>query len=152
MAVNELLSRSAEYDYWANRTAFDAIRTAGNPDKAVALYGHVIYAQLIWQARVNGNDTAGIEVFPEINMEEFQQLTRIVHSRWIDWLSIADNAELDAPITYITTSGKEFTTPAVDILNHVFLHSAYHRGQIALILRNCDAQPPVTDFIAFARL
>lgn len=152
MTAKELLSRTAEYDYWANRAAFDAMRIAGNPDKATALYGHIIYAQRVWQARINGDNTAGTEVFPAINMEEFQQFTDIVHSRWTDILNVMSDTELDVDVTYRTIAGKEFKTSTVDILNHVFLHSAYHRGQIAIILRSCGAQPPVTDFIAFARL
>lgn len=151
MIAKELLSRSAEYDYWANLAALDAIRIAGSPDKAASVYGHIIYAQRIWLMRIDGGDTAGIEVFPAINMEEFQRFTDEMHGRWAERLNMMGDVEFDIPITYRTTSGKEFTTVAADILNHVFLHSAYHRGQIALILRNCGAQPPITDFIAFAR-
>jgi len=38
-----------------------------------------------------------------------------------------------------------------DILTHVLLHSAYHRGQIASQVRSSGEQPPYTDFIHAAR-
>ena len=38
-----------------------------------------------------------------------------------------------------------------DILTHVVLHSAYHRGQIASQMRAGGAPPAYTDFIHAAR-
>ncbi len=38
-----------------------------------------------------------------------------------------------------------------DILTHVVLHSAYHRGQIASQVRSGGEQPAYTDFIHAAR-
>jgi uncharacterized damage-inducible protein DinB len=36
-------------------------------------------------------------------------------------------------------------------LLHVFLHSAYHRGQVSLMVRRSGGVPAPTDFIAFVR-
>jgi uncharacterized damage-inducible protein DinB len=38
-----------------------------------------------------------------------------------------------------------------DVLTHVVLHSAYHRGQIASQMRAGGEQPAYTDFIHAAR-
>jgi uncharacterized damage-inducible protein DinB len=38
-----------------------------------------------------------------------------------------------------------------DVLTHVVLHSAYHRGQIASLMRAGGAVPAYTDFIHAVR-
>jgi len=38
-----------------------------------------------------------------------------------------------------------------DVLTHVVLHSAYHRGQIASLIRSGGDAPAYTDFIHAAR-
>jgi len=37
------------------------------------------------------------------------------------------------------------------ILSHVIIHGGYHRGQIAILLRQAGSDPAVTDFIAYVR-
>jgi uncharacterized damage-inducible protein DinB len=37
------------------------------------------------------------------------------------------------------------------LMQHLVNHSTYHRGQIALMLRQLDAVPPATDFVVFLR-
>ncbi len=56
------------------------------------------------------------------------------------------------PIVYRNTAGKEFTTALEDILLHVFLHGAYHRGQIAALVREGGDEPKPTDYIQWVRL
>ena len=34
---------------------------------------------------------------------------------------------------------------------HVTMHSAYHRGQIAMVLRDSGVAPPYTDYIQAVR-
>jgi uncharacterized damage-inducible protein DinB len=38
-----------------------------------------------------------------------------------------------------------------DILLQIFLHGTYHRGQVALLLRQGEATPAPTDYIAYVR-
>ena len=48
---------------------------------------------------------------------------------------------------YRNTRGEEFENAVEEILTQVFLHSAYHRGQIASTLRDAGHEPALTDFI-----
>jgi uncharacterized damage-inducible protein DinB len=54
-------------------------------------------------------------------------------------------------ITYRNSAGDEYTSTLEDILTHVSLHGAYHRGQIAASVRAAGDTPTATDYIAFAR-
>jgi uncharacterized damage-inducible protein DinB len=38
-----------------------------------------------------------------------------------------------------------------DILLHVALHGSYHRGQVALLVREAANKPAPTDYIGFVR-
>ncbi|NIP57628.1 MAG: damage-inducible protein DinB, partial [Gemmatimonadetes bacterium] len=46
---------------------------------------------------------------------------------------------------------EEFRTPIGEILLHVLLHGSYHRGQIALRMRDVGEEPVNTDLITFVR-
>jgi uncharacterized damage-inducible protein DinB len=62
-----------------------------------------------------------------------------------------DEAALERQVHYSNTAGAEFDSRIGDIMMHVLLHCAYHRGQVALLLRTAGAEPEPTDFIAFCR-
>ena len=57
-----------------------------------------------------------------------------------------------APVAYHNSRGEPFETPLAEISAHVVSHGAYHRGQIAALLRAAGLAPPPTDRIAYARL
>ena len=52
---------------------------------------------------------------------------------------------------YRNTKGDEYANSVLDILTHVVIHGAYHRGQIARIIGRAGGQSPNTDYIAFIR-
>ena len=47
---------------------------------------------------------------------------------------------------------ESFRNTPRDILTHLGMHSHYHRGQIAILVRRAGSTPAVTDFIVFRRL
>jgi uncharacterized damage-inducible protein DinB len=62
-----------------------------------------------------------------------------------------DERRLESGITYRNTKGEPWTNSVGDILMHVTMHSAYHRGQIAAAMRAEGHAPAYTDFIHGAR-
>lgn len=54
-------------------------------------------------------------------------------------------------LTYKNTKGESWTNQTEDILMHVIVHSAYHRGQIAADVRAAGFTPAYTDFIHAVR-
>ena len=55
------------------------------------------------------------------------------------------------PIAYTNTKGERYSSRIVDVLTHVIMHSAYHRGQIASDIRADGGEPAYTDFIHAVR-
>ena len=56
-----------------------------------------------------------------------------------------------AVITYANSKGERHANRVEDVLTHVLLHAAYHRGQVAADLRAAGAEPALTDFIHATR-
>ncbi|HYJ78559.1 MAG TPA: DinB family protein [Longimicrobiaceae bacterium] len=59
--------------------------------------------------------------------------------------------DLDREVPYINSAGQGFQSTIGDILLHVALHGAYHRGQVAAAVRARGGAPVPTDYIAFVR-
>jgi uncharacterized damage-inducible protein DinB len=66
---------------------------------------------------------------------------------WQRYLAGESAAVLEQRIHYTNSKGEPWDSLVRDVLTHVFLHSAYHRGQIAADLRQAGFVPAYTDFI-----
>ncbi len=75
-----------------------------------------------------------------------------VAARTARFVSRLDDGKLASTFEYSGTDGKKFVQTYQQALAHVVSHSTYHRGQIALLMRQVGFQPVGTDLIAFYRL
>jgi uncharacterized damage-inducible protein DinB len=146
------------YDAWANREALASLAAAGEaesagtalPPRALAWLAHVAAAERLWLHRLR-RDPTPVVVWPDLNLDEcaaaIEECACLVQS-YLDGLAPAD---LDAPVDYVNSQGEPWTSRVEDVLQHVVMHSTYHRGQIAAALRQAGATPATTDFIHAAR-
>ena len=146
-----MVRRLWEHSTWADELLWAALATQrlGSTD-AWREYSHIIGAEEVWLARVEGR-AARLPVWPEVDRDELRDSRRQVlagYTRFLDSLS-ADS--LDHDIHYTNTAGRAFSTRLVDILLHVALHGQYHRGKINLVLRQEGVEPVPTDYISFVR-
>jgi uncharacterized damage-inducible protein DinB len=145
------LSRLFEYDHWANRATLASLRQAAPcPPRSVTLLAHVVAASHVWHARIRG-EPAPLPVWPELTLDEVAAHVQALRGAWADLLAGLDPAGLDRVASYTTSQGERWSTPVGDILTHVLLHSAYHRGQIAREQRAGGSTPAFTDFIHAVR-
>ncbi len=54
-------------------------------------------------------------------------------------------------VEYRNSKGEPWLSRVEDVLTHVLMHSAYHRGQVALEMRASGLEPAYTDFIHAVR-
>jgi uncharacterized damage-inducible protein DinB len=145
------LNRLIGHLVWADRLVLDALKRAKSVDpKTVNLYAHLLAAEHVWFTRLV-NAAATVLVWPTLTVEECERLAAANAeqlSRYVDQLKPADLAR---GITYKNSAGAQFTSLVEDILLHVALHGAYHRGQITSALRAGGSIPNPTDYIAFIR-
>jgi uncharacterized damage-inducible protein DinB len=141
--MTEQLERMLRYDAWANRETVRSLERADPPLRSLRWMGHIIGAELLWLARMEGKP-APLPVWPELSTEECAaRLPQNLVDRW--------DGPLSRPVSYTNTKGEAWTNTVEEILTHLVIHSAYHRGQIASDLRAAGLEPAYTDYIHAVR-
>ena len=134
------------YDEWANREVIESIRKTGNPlPRSIQLMAHVISAECLWLARLTGSKQP-FPVWPEFTLEQCAAHASEISGEWQKYFENLPDA-LEQSVAYKNSKGELWTNKVQDILTHVFMHSAYHRGQIAANMREHGHTPAYTDFI-----
>lgn len=144
--------RMWEFEGWANRRALESIAQLTESAACLRLFGHILAAQRAWLTRLEGGDSSGVELFPAPTLAQCQAELDEMDRKGRAYLADIGEDALDREIAYTNQTGKSFRNPPRDILTHLGMHSHYHRGQIATLVRQAGATPAVTDFIAFCRL
>ena len=145
------INRLFEYENWAIERELAALEGVENKD-ALAMLGHILAARQIWLVRLKGQDSSAFKTHLELSFSECLAIASDLNTSYENFLSSLSDASLNTTITYKNTKGESFTTPIVDVLMHIAFHSAYHRGQIALLMRQNADTAVNTDFITFTRL
>jgi uncharacterized damage-inducible protein DinB len=118
--------------------------------RAVEIFAHLAASEHVWLARLQGGEPTH-SVWPELDADEALQLAA---DSAAGLAAVARSLDLEGTmrtLTYRNSAGREFTDPVGDILLHLALHGSYHRGQIALLVRDGGGSPASTDYIAFVR-
>jgi uncharacterized damage-inducible protein DinB len=136
--------------FWADARVLHSLEAASAEARALELFAHLLAAEHVWLTRLEGA-AAKVAVWPALTLEECCSLAAENRAGYERLLESARDADLAREVAYVNSAGAAFRSPAADILLQVALHGAYHRGQIALLLRNAEVAPAPTDFIAFAR-
>jgi uncharacterized damage-inducible protein DinB len=144
--------RMWEFEGWANRRALESIAQLGERAACLRLLGHILAAQRAWLTRLEGGDSSLIDLFPAPSLEQCEAELAGNDRRALAYLAALEQAAPEREIVYTNQTGKSFRNTPRDILTHLAMHSHYHRGQIATLVRQAGGAPAVTDFIAFCRL
>ena len=172
MNLADYLRREFSYDEWANREVLAAIRAAGgvdprsadansaNPNSANAssahpgsanhrslqLMSHILAAERVWLERLK-QQPQSVPVWPEPDLAQCEAEAATLGGLWLEFLDLITAGDVSQSIAYKNSKGEEWTSTIVDVLTHVVVHSAYHRGQIATHMRANGQTPAYTDFI-----
>lgn len=158
MQVKDFL-RMFAYDDWANRECLVAIRSAvsvsatGFSDSTGRM-AHILSAQKLWFERIL-KERQSMPVWPSLTIEDCMALADEMSAAWRNYLARLGNqfapGSLDDKVEYRNSKGELWSSRVDDVLTHVLFHSAYHRGQIALLMRASHAEPAYTDYIHAVR-
>jgi uncharacterized damage-inducible protein DinB len=151
MTMIEHLRRLFAYDDWANREVLASLRTVKTPPvRSLQLLAHIFSAERLWLERLQG-EKQSLSVWPNFSVEQCQAQATELPALWKKYLAEGGEAGLSAFASYTNSKGERWSSRAEDILLHVIMHSAYHRGQIAADTRAAGFTPAYTDFIHSVR-
>jgi len=147
------LNRLFDHLEWANDQVLEVLEAAEAPvpEAALTVFGHLLGAEQVWLSRIQGKASPKPAVWPSLSVAQARAQAEANLAGFRAVLETATGPVLARVVEYKNTKGEAFWTPLRDILFHVVLHGAYHRGQVAMSLRQGGLVPASTDFITFAR-
>ena len=143
----ERFRRLFRYEQWANQEALAAV---GATPPALRLLAHVLGAQRLWLDRLRGQPPSA-PVWPQWSADECGAEADDLPRVWAAYLDTLGEEHLHEQIAYVNSKGEPWRSRVEDVLMHVLMHSAYHRGQAAAAVRAAGGTPAYTDFIHAVR-
>ena len=145
------LGKLLDHLEWADGRVLDSLRGMPQPDqRALDLYAHVLGAEHVWLSRILHREPSE-KIWPDLSLERAAMLAA-ENAAGLRALLESDAAdELQRHVAYRNSAGLPFESTVEDMLLQVVLHGCYHRGQVALLVRDSGGEPLPTDYIAFVR-
>lgn len=136
---------------WADERVLKSLRSADPlPADALNVYAHILGAEHTWLSRLR-QQPPRVAVWPALTLDECEALSAESADGFDAFLDALEPGGLAREMEYRNSAGQEFRTRIDDILLQVATHGGYHRGQVAMLLRQCGAEPLPTDYIVFVR-
>ena len=139
-----------EYNDWANRRIIAAIRRQPS-QRCLAIVGHLLITESEYFKRLHGKDSTGFDFWPALSIDECSTLAHENAEHFENLLSGFDDEGLGLHAAYKTSEGVPHTNTFRELLTHVLMHSATHRGNIVIRMRDEGLEPPVVDYIIYLR-
>lgn len=153
MQTIEALRQLLAYNQWANRATIQSLKNHPSSDtKAFDALIHILIAEREWFLRLTVNkDTTGFNFWPDLSFADAEALASEMQIEYTRLINSLTEEDLERVAIYKNSRGVEYRTKYRDILMHVFNHSTYHRGQVAMAIRAGGREPANTDYIIYQR-
>ena len=144
------LRRLFAYNHWANQEVLATMRKeqAGS-ERSQKFIAHIVGAEWLWLRRLK--EGKQMAVWPDLTLTECENEVQALGAAWHTYLASLTEQQLTQTIAYTNSIGERWSNSIADVLMHVAMHSAYHRGQIASDTRQAGHTPAYTDFIHCVR-
>ncbi|HEX9639911.1 MAG TPA: DinB family protein [Candidatus Krumholzibacteria bacterium] len=143
--------RRFAYDDWANEQMLHVLlENSPRPAMTIRWMSHILAGRWLWLERLTLRPQSH-PVWPEWSLDDCSRQGLGTAAAWRDYLGELDPSSLLLDVAYTNSNGERFASQVGDILDHVLLHGAYHRGQITSALRHASIEPPYTDLIHATR-
>ena len=142
------LERLFRYKAQSNEETVAAMRQFDetSPARAIALtvLSHTYAVDRIFAANLTGAEHGYTSANPSQlpSLEELSDAIRTSDRWYIDYVSRLGKAQLDEMIDFTFTDGKPGRMSREEMLMHLTIHGAGHRGQLGLIMMQNSIVPP----------
>jgi uncharacterized damage-inducible protein DinB len=157
--MNTLLEQ-LNYNRWANLRLIDAMTdldarsyrqniTSSFPSIHQTLV-HILWAEELWLERWQGRSFVS-----SLDPEEYPSLQIVrkrlegIHTKQVAFLLTLPAEGADRLVGYMNFRGERWEYTLRQMVQHLTMHSTYHRGQLTTLLRQLGQVPPSTDYLAF---
>ena len=148
MTPLDAVRRRYRHHAWAGSTLLGVIETHPAPE-ALRPFAHALAADRVWHRRLSGAPSDGLAIWPDLDAAGCRALLDETTRDWRTYLDGLD--DLHGTVAYQNSRGEPFESAVADVLDHVLLHGAHHRGQANAALRAAGATPRALDLIFWAR-
>jgi len=148
--MTDYLQRLFEHLAWADERVV-RVTIATEDAETLRLLSHLLASEVVWYARIETGQSEHLKIWPTLSPAQCADLSRENVRAYRKIVEALTPEDLEREVVYRNSKGTEYRTALVDILLHVALHGAYHRGQIALRVRDAGHEPVNTDYITFVR-
>jgi uncharacterized damage-inducible protein DinB len=140
-----------QYNAWATNRVLSALtRQQVQNDKILSIMGHIVAAQYLWLHRIKGLPPADVKLWGDYSLPQLVKMAEDAGRLWLEFIEGTEN--FNRELTYRNYTGDPYINNVEMIMIHLVNHSTYHRGQIALLLRQEKFEPINTDFITYDRV
>jgi uncharacterized damage-inducible protein DinB len=156
IALSDLLA----YNRWANHQYLDVIARISDEQFTRKLGGsfgsvrdtlvHMAWAEWLWAKRWQKSSPqvrAIPDQFPTV--ESIRVYLKDVEEAQIGVFAHGEADLRAVHIRYTNLKQEESEYTLEQMVCHLTMHSAYHRGQLATLLRQLDVVPPTTDYLVY---
>jgi uncharacterized damage-inducible protein DinB len=140
-----------QYNAWCNQRVLSALKrqTVGD-EKILSVMGHIVAAQFLWLHRIKSLPPPDVKLWGNYSLTELETMADKIGKQWIAFVESTE--DFNRELTYKNYTGDPFVNNVEQIMIHLVNHSSYHRGQIAMLLRQNGFEPVNTDYITYDRV
>lgn len=135
---------------WANNELFNLLATVDTGQHTHAVHtairtlNHIYVVDRIFQAHLlgepHGYSATNTDATPELGELQFAVAET---DTWFErYTATVNDRQLNESITFRFTDGDAGTMSREEMLLHVILHGAYHRGNVGQVLKSISIAPP----------
>ncbi|MEO6670103.1 MAG: DinB family protein [Ferruginibacter sp.] len=161
--MKKIFVQYAHYNVWANQLITECIVNLSDeqlhkeikssfPSVYLTLL-HLWDVESVWWQRVKLQEVVewpGVH-FDGSVLELVNNLMR-QSKQWAEWIDIATETVLEHEFIYKNSKKDQYKQPVYEVLQQLFNHQTFHRGQLITMLRQVGLEKlPGTDIITFLR-
>jgi uncharacterized damage-inducible protein DinB len=149
--MKEYFRKLYRYNEWANRRVLGAIeRQNVTTAKILSIFSHQLSANFLWLHRIRGLAPPDVELWKTYSIERLRTMVDEGSKQWLEFIESTD--DFNRVLKYKNYVGDYYENNVEHIMMHLVNHGSYHRGQVALLLRQNGFEPINTDFITYDRV
>ena len=153
----------ARYNAWANELIFKAV-AALPPGEAVkprpSVFKNMVHTlnhnyviDRIFQAHLEGREHgyAARNTAEHPPLDELWRAQQEIDRWYIEWSDATPESSLNETVSFGFVGGGEGLMSRREILQHLVVHTSYHRGFVAQMMYDIPVRPPTTDLTVYLR-